>query len=198
LKATVAPANATNKKVKWSSSNTKVATVTAGGVVAAKGAGKARIYAVSVDGNKRTSMVVTVKVPIDPHCAWTGASRAVLFSLGAQRAYFCSGKHLVRASAVTTGASAYGYGTPTGVYRIVNKVRNTALYPSTGGVYPVKYWMPFIGNVYGIHDSPWQTIPYGSQAYKTQGSHGCIHLPPATIAWFFGWAPIGTIIRITV
>lgn len=65
------------------------------------------------------------------------------------------------------------------------------LYPSTGGSYPVRYWVPYHG-AYGIHDSSWQTFPYGSQRYRTDGSHGCTHVPLATMAWFYSWVRVGT------
>ena len=44
LKATIAPSNASNKTLKWYSSNTKVAKVNSSGKVTAVGAGKARIW----------------------------------------------------------------------------------------------------------------------------------------------------------
>jgi uncharacterized protein YjdB len=52
LIATVAPANATNKNISWTSSNTAVAIVTNKGVVTAVGSGSAIITAKTYDGNK--------------------------------------------------------------------------------------------------------------------------------------------------
>ncbi len=60
LKATVKPSNASNKKVKWSSSNTKVATVSSSGKVTAVGKGTAVITAKSSDGSKLDTCKVTV------------------------------------------------------------------------------------------------------------------------------------------
>ena len=61
LKATVAPSNASNKSVKWSTSNTKVATVSAGKVTA-KSAGTATITAAAADGSgKKAVCKITVK-----------------------------------------------------------------------------------------------------------------------------------------
>jgi uncharacterized protein YjdB len=61
LKATVAPANASNKKVTWASSNTKVAKVSKSGKVTARKAGKAVITATTQDGAKRAKVKIVVK-----------------------------------------------------------------------------------------------------------------------------------------
>lgn len=60
LTATLTPANATNKRVAWRSSNAAVATV-ADGLVTAVSEGSANIYAVSIDGNKSAVCQVTVQ-----------------------------------------------------------------------------------------------------------------------------------------
>lgn len=65
LKVTVTPANATNKKVTWSSSNDKIASVNAKGVVTAVAAGTATITVTTEDGEKTATCEVTVKKP-DP------------------------------------------------------------------------------------------------------------------------------------
>ena len=57
--ATVSPSNATNKSVTWSSSNTKVATVS-GGLIKAVGAGTATITVKTNDGGKTATCKVTV------------------------------------------------------------------------------------------------------------------------------------------
>ncbi|MCQ2311117.1 MAG: C10 family peptidase [Paludibacteraceae bacterium] len=60
LTATVSPADATDKYVTWSSSNTNVALVTDGGIVRAVGQGSATITATSRDGNKKSTAQITV------------------------------------------------------------------------------------------------------------------------------------------
>lgn len=66
LSASVAPYNATNKSINWSSSNSNVATVN-NGVVTAVGNGSATITATAADGSgKRASCSVTVNIPTMP------------------------------------------------------------------------------------------------------------------------------------
>ncbi len=65
VKATVTPTNATNKKLKWTTSNSKVATVSQSGKVTAKGKGIATFKAMTTDGsNKYATLKVTVKQPV--------------------------------------------------------------------------------------------------------------------------------------
>lgn len=64
LKATFTPSNATNKNIKWSSSNSKVASVSSKGVVSGLRGGTAVITAVSEDGGYVATCVVTVKQPV--------------------------------------------------------------------------------------------------------------------------------------
>ena len=63
LTATVAPANATNKNVTWSTSNSSVATVS-NGVVTAKGMGTATITATTENGGYTATCAVTVDDPV--------------------------------------------------------------------------------------------------------------------------------------
>jgi uncharacterized repeat protein (TIGR02543 family) len=60
LTATVAPSNATNKNVTWSSSNTAVATVSSAGVVTGVAAGSATITVTTQDGARTATSTITV------------------------------------------------------------------------------------------------------------------------------------------
>ncbi len=64
LKAVFTPQNATNRKVKWQSSNNKVASVTSKGVVSGLRGGVAVITALAEDGGHTASCLVTVKQPV--------------------------------------------------------------------------------------------------------------------------------------
>lgn len=61
LTASITPTNATNKNVTWVSSNPKVATVDANGVVTSKRVGKAVITVKTKDGGYKASCTVNVK-----------------------------------------------------------------------------------------------------------------------------------------
>ena len=63
LTATVAPDNATNKAVTWSTSDANVATVSKEGKVTARGAGTATITVKTTDGEKTATCAVTVTEP---------------------------------------------------------------------------------------------------------------------------------------
>ena len=69
LTATVAPENATNKKVTFATSNEAVATVDANGKVTAVGNGTATITVTTEDGNKTATCEVTVEIPSVPEPA---------------------------------------------------------------------------------------------------------------------------------
>lgn len=62
--ANVFPSNATNTKIKWTSSNTSVATVNSSGLVTAQGPGSATITATTADGGYTASCNVVVYVAI--------------------------------------------------------------------------------------------------------------------------------------
>ena len=61
LTASVTPANATNKNVTWSSSNTSVATVSSSGVVTAKATGDTTVTVRTSDGGYTATCAVSVK-----------------------------------------------------------------------------------------------------------------------------------------
>ena len=65
LFATIAPSNATNKELIWTSSNTAVVTVSASGRVTERGNGTAIITATAKDGSKKAARcTITVKTPV--------------------------------------------------------------------------------------------------------------------------------------
>jgi len=96
---------------------------------------------------------------------------------------------------VVTGLPTTAHHTPSGVWVIWSKQRNTTLRGKNdnGSNYAskVKYWMPVDDTGVGIHDSPWQP-QYGGTWYRSHGSHGCVNTPPAKIASVFANVKVGT------
>ena len=72
LSVTITPSKASNKKVKWSSSNVEVASIDGNGKVVAKSQGAAIITVKTVDGNYKASVNVTVKPNSNPFVAVNG------------------------------------------------------------------------------------------------------------------------------
>ena len=60
IKATVTPTNATNRKINWKSSNTKVAKVNQNGKVTAKKAGACTVTATTKDGSRKSAKCLVV------------------------------------------------------------------------------------------------------------------------------------------
>jgi hypothetical protein len=135
-------------------------------------------------------------VPRPNPCAHNRGGQLVRVSLHRQHLWMCRNRHLAYNSPITSGVVGQYTSTPTGDYTIQGLDRNTVLTLITGEQYTVKYWIPFDAPLFGFHDSPWQTFPYGSPKYRTQGSHGCVHLPLKTIRYLYHWADIGTAVRI--
>ncbi|MCH4191510.1 MAG: L,D-transpeptidase/peptidoglycan binding protein [Butyrivibrio sp.] len=94
--------------------------------------------------------------------------------LDAQHVYvYKDGKQVVSTDCVS-GKAVVGHGTPDGTYSITYKEKDATL---VGENYssPVKFWMPFNGNI-GLHDASWRSS-FGGTIYVNGGSHGCINLP---------------------
>lgn len=82
--------------------------------------------------------------------------------------------NLILTSQFVSGTESNGNYTPSGVFGITYKTRNATL-RGQGYATPVKYWMPFNGNI-GMHDATWRNS-FGGNIYRNNGSHGCINLP---------------------
>ena len=98
----------------------------------------------------------------------------VEINLTAQHLFVYKDGALVVESDFVSGNVSKGHDTPTGAYGLTYKTTDAVL---RGQDYetPVKYWMPFAGDV-GMHDATWRRT-FGGSIYKTNGSHGCINLP---------------------
>lgn len=97
-------------------------------------------------------------------------------NLTAQHMFFYKDGKKVVESDFVSGNESRGWSTPAGVYPLTYKQRNATLKGENYST-PVSYWMPFNGGI-GMHDAYWRSS-FGGKIYKTNGSHGCINLPPA-------------------
>lgn len=114
--------------------------------------------------------------------------RYVLVDISSQNVkYYVKGKVKFSSPVVTGGP---GNRTPTGRFRLHSKSRNTTL-SGTGYSTRVGYWMPFIGQSYGLHDATWRS-QFGGAIYKYNGSHGCVNMPRGKAAKLYKMVPNGT------
>lgn len=106
----------------------------------------------------------------------------VEINLTAQHLFFYKEGKLIVETDFVSGNISKKYGTPTGTYPIQYKETEAVL---IGEDYetPVKYWMPFNGNI-GLHDASWRSS-FGKDIYMKKGSHGCINMPPAAAKTMF-------------
>ena len=96
-----------------------------------------------------------------------------------QHLYFYENGTMIIDAPFVSGNVAKDWTTPPGLFTLYYKQTDKVL---RGEDYetPVKYWMPFNGGI-GLHDANWRGS-FGGEIYKTNGSHGCINLPPAKAA----------------
>jgi lipoprotein-anchoring transpeptidase ErfK/SrfK len=130
-------------------------------------------------------------------CTTNARSRLVYVSLRRQHLWMCDKHRVAYSTAITSGMAGADTRTPTGSFHIQGRNRNSVLTLNTGATYNVKYWIPFEAPLFGFHDSSWQRFPYGSPKYRTDGSHGCVHMPLIAIRFLYNWSDIGTAVRIT-
>jgi hypothetical protein len=116
-----------------------------------------------------------------------------------QSAVFFDDGCIAGSTLVTTGRP--GLRTPTGTFHIYAKYSPITLisqWPKSSPYYytPEKanYAMEFLRGGFFIHDAPWEpTSVYGPGSQNgVDASHGCVHIPMPTMAWLYGWSPIGT------
>ena len=128
----------------------------------------------------------------EPVYAQTAASRIesdwggtyVEVDMGGQHVYMVKDHTLVWDAPCVTGNVSKNYTTPEGIYSIAYKQTDRILRGAkkADGTYEyeshVNYWMPFNGGI-GLHDADWRGS-FGGSIYRTNGSHGCINLPPSS------------------
>lgn len=113
----------------------------------------------------------------------------VLVSISAQHLWACDDDQDVTSTGVTTGRDSDDDATPVGSWRVQARESDRDL---VGEDYRehVQFRVPFHGN-YGLHDAAWQTMPFGSPDWRSDGSRGCVHVPTPVMAQLYGWARVG-------
>ena len=115
----------------------------------------------------------------------------VIVDKSIQRLYLYNNNALQISTPVTTGKNS----TPsdTGKFQIYNKETGRYLVGEDYRTW-VDYWMPYNGGE-GLHDATWHNL-FGSQAYQSGGSHGCINLPPDIADDIYNNVFIGTTVLV--
>lgn len=97
-----------------------------------------------------------------------------------------------------SGTPNGAHNTPTGVFWMNQKASPSVLKGTNldGSKYEstVRYWMPFVGNVIGLHDADWQAAFGGTLYQQGRGSHGCVNLPVGSAADLFGIIQPGDVV----
>ena len=87
--------------------------------------------------------------------------------------------------------------TPTGVFNILEKIAGKYLRGRAGAdgkpsyIVWVDYWMRVTWSGIGFHDCTWHSV-FGGDRYISNGSHGCINMPPEKAKELYATLPNGT------
>jgi lipoprotein-anchoring transpeptidase ErfK/SrfK len=123
-------------------------------------------------------------------------STRVEVSLSNQTVYYVQNGKVKMKTSVVTGGGVNA--TPRGIFQLSYKEKNVTLKGSNddGSQYAskVQYWMPFNGGI-GLHDASWRST-FGGTIYKTNGSHGCVNMPPAKAKQLYGYVQAGTLVYV--
>lgn len=112
----------------------------------------------------------------------------VEIDLSNQHLYVYQDGEIVLESDFVSGNVSNGNTTPPGVFGLTYKTTDAVLRGENYAT-PVKYWMPFNGNI-GMHDATWRRA-FGGEIYLTNGSHGCINLPLSKAKEIYGYVSKG-------
>lgn len=112
--------------------------------------------------------------------------------------FYGNDDNVIWETAIITGVPNAEKATPTGVYYVTTKASPTTLNTYEGKKEPkktvVQYWMPFVGNVIGLHDAWWQPGFGGTMYRDGYGSHGCVNLPSAKAQELYGMLAVGDVV----
>lgn len=132
------------------------------------------------------------------HSAQDWGDTYIDVDLSAQHMWYISGGSVAFEADVVTGTPTPDRITPTGVYSILEKMRNKTLVgekdPDTGKpIYetPVDYWMRVTWTGIGFHDATWQSSFGGNRYQNGYGSHGCINMSLGEASQLYDMISVG-------
>lgn len=99
---------------------------------------------------------------------------------------------------IVTGNINKGHGTPTGNFSVQYKQRNRTLIGKNNSYRSfVRYWARFTSASVGIglHDASWRAN-FGGDIYLTNGSHGCVNIPPSVMPTIYDSIAVGTPVNV--
>ncbi len=109
--------------------------------------------------------------------------------MGNQKLYAYKEGQLLLETDIVTGNMKRKWSTPEGVNFVYNKQKKRTL-RGPGYATPVDFWMPVKGSI-GLHDADWRK-EFGGDIYLTNGSHGCVNIPPEIMPTIYDEYEIGT------
>jgi len=114
----------------------------------------------------------------------------IVISLSYQTVWAYIGNDEIVEAPVITGRPSMP--TPRGLFYIQPYKASPSVLTGEDYESPVQYWIPFLGNSYGLHDASWQTSGFGGELYQYIGSHGCVNTPYSAVETLYHTFPIGT------
>ncbi len=109
--------------------------------------------------------------------------------MGNQKLYAYKEGQLLLETDIVTGNMKRKWNTPEGVNFVYAKQKKRVL-RGPGYATPVDFWMPVKGSI-GLHDADWRK-EFGGDIYLTNGSHGCVNIPPEIMPTIYEEFEIGT------
>lgn len=116
----------------------------------------------------------------------------IIVSLSQQNVWAYKGETMLVSAPVITGKPSANNATPRGLFYIQPYKQSPSVLIGEDYASPVSFWIPFVGNSVGLHDSPWQTHGYGGDVYLYYGSHGCVNTPYEAVRTLYYSYPVGT------
>jgi hypothetical protein len=117
--------------------------------------------------------------------AYYSGDKWISIDLRRQRLTAWEGNEVILRTPVKTGK--YGYATPTGTWRTIEKVPNERMSGNDYDLMDVAWTQYFTNSAVAIHAAYWHNNYNGRP-----GSHGCVNTPLEAAKKLFMWAPLGT------